>query len=245
MSALARQALFDRAPSPQLRYLIYKARQLTGFLSRYARQYQIFGSAKAVDMLSPRLRSVANAGRAEHYDLLPIDELSEGTAIERVSAVCLRGYTVNQLLRDIDAVSMSHSLEVRVPYLDTGLLDISLSLPDDAKLNPNHSSMRTQDTYRATGAKRILIDVARPYLPKDFDIQPKRGFAMPFDNWLKGPLQDVFMQTLSESQILRRGWFEPKAVTRLKVGFLNGNTSWSEPWLIMMTELWATQVLDQ
>lgn len=49
--------------------------------------------------------------------------------MERVSALCLRGYSNNQLLRDIDAVSMAHSLEVRVPYLDVPLIDLALSLP--------------------------------------------------------------------------------------------------------------------
>ena len=244
LSALALQPFFDDVPSAQLRRLVSKARTLTGFLNRYVRQYQIFGSASASEMISPHLRHQANAGRAEYYDLLTIDELSTGTAIERVMGLCLRGYTTNQLLRDIDAVSMSHSLEVRVPYLDTALVDIALSLPDETKLNLNYAPTRVQDTYRATGAKRILIDVGRPYLPKDFDVQPKRGFAMPFGSWLKGPLKEVFLETLSESCIRRRGWFEPKAVAGIKEGFLAGKQSWPQPWLIMMTELWATQVLD-
>ena len=244
LSALALQPFFDDVPSAQLRRLVSKARTLTGFLNRYVRQYQIFGSAGASEMISPHLRHQANAGRAKYYDLLAIDELSTGTVIERVMGLCLRGYTTNQLLRDIDAVSMSHSLEVRVPYLDTELVNIALSLPDETKLNSNYAPTRVQDTYRATGAKRILIDVGRPYLPKNFDVQPKRGFAMPFGSWLKGPLKEVFLETLSESCIRRRGWFEPKAVAGIKEGFLAGKQSWPQPWLIMMTELWATQVLD-
>ena len=67
---------------------------------------------------------------------------------------------------------------------------------------------------------------------------------MPFGSWLKGPLKEVFLETLSESCIRRRGWFEPKAVAGIKEGFLAGKQSWPQPWLIMMTELWATQVLD-
>ena len=63
-----------------------------------------------------------------------IDELRSASALERVTALATRGYLTNQLLRDIDAVSMAHSLEVRVPYLDTVVVDTALSLPDAAKL---------------------------------------------------------------------------------------------------------------
>ena len=121
-----------------------------------------------------------------------MDEAAQGSTIERVTALCLRGYTSNQLLRDIDAVSMAHSLEIRVPYLDHVVTDTALSLPDHAKLgNVSSLSAPEEATYRETGSKRILIDVGKPLLRKNFDLQPKRGFAMPFEAWLKGPLREV------------------------------------------------------
>ena len=242
LSTVARAPIFDGLLATRLQHKVYRARSLAGFLNRYAMQYQIFGSAGATAMIAPALRHQAQAGRAEYYDLLPIDEVSLGSTIERVTGLCLRGYTCNQLLRDIDATSMSHSLEVRVPYLDPVLADLALSLPDETKLNPEAAG--SQGTYRATGAKRILIDVGRPLLPKDFDVQPKRGFAMPFDNWLKGPLRDIFLETLSETSVRKRGWFYPAAVNDLKEDFLDGRGSWAQPWLIMMTELWAMQVFN-
>jgi len=217
---------------------------MSGFLNRYALQYHIFGSLGAHTIISPDLRSSANLGRAEYFDLLPIDELKHGSAVERVTGLCLRGYTANQLLRDIDATSMAHSLEVRVPYLDTVLADIALSLPDQTKLNPDSSPTGAQNTYRATGAKRILIDAGRPLLPKDFDLQPKRGFAMPFDRWLSEPLKDVFQQALSDETVRNRGWFNVSETARIRDGFLAGRIAWSQPWLLMMTELWASQVFD-
>jgi asparagine synthase (glutamine-hydrolysing) len=217
---------------------------LTGFLNHYALQYRIFGSAGAAELISPGLRHQAEAGRAEYYDLMATDELSGDSAIERVTGLCLRGYTSNQLLRDIDATSMSHSLEVRVPYLDTVLTDMALSLPDQAKLNPLQPSGELQHTYRATGAKRILIDVGRSLLPADLDVQPKRGFAMPFDNWLRGTLKDIFLEALSDSNIRKRGWLDARGVTRIKEDFLNDRGGWAQPWLLMMVELWAAQVLE-
>ena len=86
--------------------------------------------------------------------LKEIDEIAAGRAVDRVSCLCLRGYTKNQLLRDIDAVSMSHSLEIRVPFLDVPLIDLALSLPVAAKLgNADSVTNPAQATYRERGTQ--------------------------------------------------------------------------------------------
>jgi asparagine synthase (glutamine-hydrolysing) len=139
---------------------------------------------------------------------------------------------------------MAHSLEVRVPYLDTEVVDMALSLPSNSKLDPAPLPA-PHDSYQASGAKRILLDVARPLLPKDFDLRHKRGFAMPFDNWLQGPLKAVMLDSLSETSTRKRGWLDPVAVTRVKEEFAAGRSGWARPWLLMMLELWARQVLDR
>ena len=82
-------------------------------------------------------------------------------------------------------------------------------------------------------------------LPKDFDLQPKRGFGMPLDSWLKGPLLEVLLDTLSEEQIRKRGLLDVQAASAVKNSFLEGTLSWAQPWLLMMLELWCREVLDQ
>jgi asparagine synthase (glutamine-hydrolysing) len=216
-----------------------------GFLTHFASNYNIFGSEGASRIIDRNLMKNTQAGQAECVDLQRIDELSQGSAIERVSGLVLRGYTCNQLLRDIDAVSMSHSLEVRVPYLDPVIADLALSLPDTAKLgNPGKNSQASSTTYRSSGAKRILIDVGRTFLPKDFDIQPKRGFSMPFDAWLRGPLNGVLEDTLSVNSVQSRGWLKVSEVKKIKRHFYGKKTGWPQPWLMMMIELWGREVMD-
>jgi asparagine synthase (glutamine-hydrolysing) len=246
LATIARQPVFDPLLLMRGGSGLYKARNWAGFVTKYATQYQIFGALGAARLLSPELRKLAQAGRSLHHDLKAIDELSEGSAIERVTGLCLRGYTNNQLLRDIDAVSMAHSLEVRVPYLDPLVVDIALSLPDSAKLGDlSNLSAPAQSTYRETGAKRILIDVGRPLLPNDIDLQSKRGFGMPFDAWLRGPLREVLLDTLSGGQIQRRGLLDVQEASAIKNRFLEGRPGWAQPWLLMMLELWCREVLDQ
>jgi asparagine synthase (glutamine-hydrolysing) len=225
--------------------LFGRLRQSSGFLAHYFATNPTFEVIPAASILSPDLRRAAQAGRSPHYDLLPIDELSQGSVLERVTGVCLRGYTTNQLLRDIDAASMSHSLEVRVPYLDPIVADVALSLPDKAKMGAMPEDSSRQRSYRESGTKRILLDIAKDLLPKGFDTVPKRGFGMPFDFWLKGSLKDVLIETLSEQTVRARGLLNAQVVGAVRDNFMAGKLQWPQPWLLMMFELWCREVLDR
>ena len=246
LAPAVRLPAFDSLAGAGARERLERLRYSTDFRTRYAATYNIFGGQGAVKVLAPSLRSEAQAGRSAYYDLAAADELEDASCVDRVTGACLRGYTLNQLLRDIDAVSMSHSLEVRVPYLDPIVADAALSLPQQAKLGDvSQLSKRPEiSTYRETGAKRILLDIGKRWLPRDFDLQPKRGFSMPFESWLKGPLREVMLEMLSPQAVKRRGWLDETAVTSVKNDFLSRTGSWSEPWLLMMIELWCREVLD-
>jgi asparagine synthase (glutamine-hydrolysing) len=241
-----RMSIFDELSPGRVRSRIEQLRYTTDFRTRYVGTYNIFGKEGAGRVLARDLRAEAEVGRSAFYDLGATDELPYGSPIERVTGVCLRGYTTNQLLRDIDAVSMSHSLEVRVPYLDPVVADVALSLPDLAKMGPlsAHGSSRPM-SYRDAGTKRILLDIAKPLLPEGYDSLTKRGFGMPFDSWLRGPLEDVLHDSLSEGRVRRRGLLAPSEVAAIKLDFTGGSTNWARPWLLMMLELWSQEVLDR
>jgi asparagine synthase (glutamine-hydrolysing) len=216
-----------------------------GFVGTYAETYQIFGPVGTARLLATGVASAAGAGAPPQRDLAPLDELPTGNAVERVTALATRGYLTNQLLRDIDAVSMAHSLEVRVPYLDPLVVDTALSLPDVAKLGDVATADPYGQTYRETGAKRVLIDVGRRWLPPDFDVQRKRGFAMPFADWMRGPLRDVVADTLDPAIAHKRGLLDATGVGAIRDRFTRFEVGWAEPWLLMMLELWCREVLDR
>lgn len=246
IASLARRPELDSLVPIKGGYRFGHWRDNEGFLGRYYSTNSIFEPAWTARLLNTQLRSKAQAGRSPHYDLQPIDELPNGSVLERVTGLCLRGYTTNQLLRDIDAASMAHSLEVRVPYLDPVVADLALSLPDSAKLTtPPSSWFEPPRTYREAGTKRILLDVAKSYLPAGFDTKPKRGFGMPFASWLHGPLREVFRETLSESSVRARGLLDAPAVADVRDQFLAGTAQWPQPWLLMMIEMWCREILDR
>jgi len=242
---IARCGIFDPILEGRWGKLLDKVRGQSLFLPYYARQHQVFGAHGAARILSAELKSLSQIRLPPETVAAMADELPEASPVDRVTALCLRGYTQNQLLRDIDAVSMSHSLEVRVPYLDPKVVDLALSLPVSAKLGDGaFASGAANSTYRETGLKRILVDASRGLVPNNIDLQQKRGFAMPFDSWMRGPLREVVEDTLSPSSVSNRGFFDVKAVLSYYERFFAQASSWVFLWLLMITELWCREVLD-
>jgi asparagine synthase (glutamine-hydrolysing) len=89
------------------------------------------------------------------------------------------------LLRDTDSVSMSRSLEVRVPLLDTPVVEFVNSLPDAAR-------------QRAGKQKALLVEALSGLLPEEILGQQKRTFTLPWQEWLRGPLRPKLEASFSE-----------------------------------------------
>ena len=212
--------------------------------SAFGRQLQIMGLARARSLLAKGLRSTPDLQSAERV-FQQADLLRDAAPdmVSRISALCIGTYLQNQLLRDIDAVSMASSLEVRVPFLDVDLVETALSLPDSSKL-ARPASAGSGYSYAESGAKRVLIDAVRDLLPPDIASQRKHGFTMPMTAWLRGPLREIREATLSPRAVAARGLLNPEEIKRIHRRFLEGNAPWPLVWLPMILELWCREVLD-
>jgi asparagine synthase (glutamine-hydrolysing) len=148
-----------------------------------------------------------------------------------VSWLELRSYMVNTLLRDADSLSMSNSLEVRVPFLDHPLVEYVMRLPASAKL-------------RGRVSKPLLVEALGDLLPKEVIAQRKRTFTFPWEKWLRGPLQARVADSLQNlSPVLLRSLDEHK-VRNVWQDFLSGRTSWSRPWSLYVLNEWTQRHLE-
>lgn len=211
-----------------------------GFIPRYVSEYRHFNPIQTADLLG---LSAASAAVRDEDDLAAVDFLSNAGALDRTTAICLGGYTGNQLLRDIDSASMAHSLEVRVPFLDPTIVDFALSLPPDARLGIPETSAAA-GSYRASGAKRILVDIAARLLPPQVTARSKRGFSMPVDVWLKGPLRPLMESTIRHLSPAVMRIVDQAAAARVLDRFLQGRCHWGQPWILMVLELWSRDLLS-
>lgn len=138
--------------------------------------------------------------------------LSRVPEADRVSALEIRQYLQSQLLRDTDAASMAHSLEVRTPLVDRDLLMTVASVPARERF--------------AGRAKRPLRQAPRPSVPTELWKRRKQGFALPIDQWLRSKRLDL---TLPSHPAL-----SDQAMEHVKEGFESGRQHWSRYWALVV-----------
>jgi asparagine synthase (glutamine-hydrolysing) len=130
-----------------------------------------------------------------------------------------RCYLGNQLLRDTDSMSMAHSIEARVPFLDHRLVESVVRLSHAAKLS-------------GEGNKPLLLRSLEEPLPREVWDRPKRGFTLPFRRFLMERREELLARTLAFA------CFEADAVRRLWIRFAEGRVHWSRPWAIFAYGSW-------
>ena len=135
-----------------------------------------------------------------------------------------RGYMAEVLLRDSDEFSMAHSLELRVPFVDLPLAEWTWS-QDPALL-----------FARDLAPKAHLAAACADLLPPALLERQKRGFTLPFAQWLRGPLRPFMEDTLGSVSAARSGLFDPYVSGRLWRAFRDGSDdrAWSRVWSLAL-----------
>ncbi len=95
-----------------------------------------------------------------------------------------------------DKLSMAHSLEPRVPFMDNDLVDFAMQCPVELKLNnlgevirlnENEVGRKANQYFQKTNdGKQILRDMMSRYIPTDIIEAKKQGFSSPDASWFKG-----------------------------------------------------------
>jgi asparagine synthase (glutamine-hydrolysing) len=151
------------------------------------------------------------------------------TLLQQVSQFEITGYMRNTLLRDSDVFSMSHGLELRVPFVDREVARVAMGFPDSQKLRRGMS-------------KPILVETMKDVLPKSLLSRPKQGFTLPFEKWMRQDLLQEIDSTLTSRDLSRVG-LSAEAVQRVWSAFQHGKrtTTWSRPWALYTLKRWADQ----
>jgi asparagine synthase (glutamine-hydrolysing) len=150
-----------------------------------------------------------------------VREISPLDVVNQVSVLQGATYMANTLLRDTDAMSMAHSLEVRSPLVDHKLWEFVLPLRRQLKLD-------------SSVPKPLLLEAACQRLPREVYARRKMGFTLPFDRWLRGPLKDVIGLELSGRGDEEWWPVDPAAASAVWEAFLRGKTSRSRPWSLFV-----------
>ncbi len=132
----------------------------------------------------------------------------------------------NDMLRKVDLMSMSNSLEVRTPFLDHNLVEYVFSLPSEYKIDQKNR-------------KKILKDAFKNELPKEVFERKKHGFEIPLEKWFRGELKSFINQDIFERNIaVKEGILSKSGLSNLKYVWYNNPTG-DAPY-----HLWTLIVLD-
>ena len=137
----------------------------------------------------------------------------EASFLDSLVSLEFHHYLQNQLLKDTDFMSMSHSIEARVPYLDPAVVEFVLGVPAAQRL-------------RGQAPKPLLVNALGDRLPRNVWDRPKRGFTFPFGEWMRSDLG------MLEADVQSRRLFDSRAVKDIWAQFRQGGVHWSRPWAL-------------
>ena len=119
------------------------------------------------------------------------DAMIDAAPVDATSRLELTRYMRNQLLRDADTMGMSQGVEIRVPFVDSLVVDTASRIHHRDRLRPG----------------KALLREAVPEIPAWIAEQPKRGFMFPIDDWLRAEWRDVFTSVEQRTGVAIGPWY--------------------------------------
>jgi asparagine synthase (glutamine-hydrolysing) len=182
------------------------------------------------EIFAPDVRAELLDGRrgADPLDLYRARwaETEGAEALARLQDLDLGLPMVDDLLVKTDRMSMTHSLEARVPFLDSAVAELALALPTSAKV-------------RGLAKKRLLRRAVAPLVPRSIVHGRKRGFSIPAAAWLRGPLVPFAREHLSPARVRAQGVLDPAAVQRVLDAHVSRREDLSRQlWGLICLSLW-------
>jgi asparagine synthase (glutamine-hydrolysing) len=152
----------------------------------------------------------------------------------------MQTYMADLLVRQ-DKMTMAHSMENRVPFLDRELVSFVRSLPIEYLVG---SRIYRRDT-RMRNTKKILKELAGRFFDPSFVHRRKSGFALPLASYFGQPRFRELMHDRLLPGIRARGVFKPETIERWWHQVSNDGRPVHEAlWIAVSFELWAQRTLD-
>lgn len=130
------------------------------------------------------------------------------------------------MLAKVDRMCMMNSLEARVPFLDSKIVDFAFKLPITYKLEGSNK-------------KKILKDTFKDLLPEQVFDFSKKGFGLPLRVWFKKELKEELLQLLDEAAVQRQGIFEADFIRKIvEEHMTNKENHSSKLWLLFVFQKW-------
>jgi asparagine synthase (glutamine-hydrolysing) len=209
---------------PRFRYTYYAYLKLASSYERLATLRRKLTDCEISRAVTPEISKEFSFNQILRY--IEAFNLKHENNIYDISLYECKGYLLNTLLRDADALSMGNSLEVRPIFLDHKLAEFALSLPDESK-------------WKNGIGKSVLKDACADLLPPNFFLRKKTGFTLPISRWINNELKSRAIDTFNDvnSRIFFSKYFLKNSVDNLS----NPRRSWNNYMIFVFLE-WAKKM---
>ncbi|MEX2156171.1 MAG: asparagine synthase (glutamine-hydrolyzing) [Gemmatimonadales bacterium] len=199
-----------------------------------AHYFRWIRESELVALYTPEVRAQISTEAVDQPMLDYLAQLPAGVGrLNRMLALEQRFFLADHNLTYTDKMSMAAGVEVRVPFLDTDLLDFAARIPERFK---QHGRV----------GKWVLKKAMERFLPHDVIYRPKSGFGAPLRRWMRGELRPLFGDLLSTESLKKRGLFEPDAVHRLVRRNDSGGLDAAYTLLTLLSiEIWCRKFIDR
>lgn len=203
------------------------------FEERYLGFGTYFTDAMKQRLYSDATKSEMSGLDAYGHHRTYFDKCQNVSPLNRLLYVDFKTFMPALNLDTTDRTSMAANLEVRVPFLNKEMLDLTCRIPTLLKL-------------KGLKRKYILKKAAEQLLPKDVVWRKKAGFGAPIRSWLRGALRPMVDDLLSESRVKERALFDPATVREVIDTNLSGREDYNLHVFFLLTlELWMQEFLDK
>lgn len=186
------------------------------------------GSATGESLYRQIMTSAKCEALVQDVDAMPVQEETRyaDEFLKQMMATDINEYLPGDILVKVDRAAMATGLETRVPLLDRNLVQWALGLPSRA--------LRARQ-----GGKEPLRKLLAERLPVQLMRHPKKGFGVPLDSWLRGPLREWAESKLTVESLVRTEAFSPERVRRAWHEHLSGQSNrQTEIWRVLMYQQW-------
>jgi asparagine synthase (glutamine-hydrolysing) len=197
----------------------------------YANTLQLCRPPLRRRLLAPDVAATLNGHRPETaacaaFAAAPADDPLAGMIAADVATLLPDDYLVK-----VDRASMAHGLEVRPPLLDHELLELTARIPSALKVHDGQT-------------KWVMKQAFRGRLPGDTLTRPKQGFEVPVDNWLRGPLREMFEDVALAPNARLHGLIDrPVAADLFRAHRRGTGRHGAVLWSVLVLACWADRYL--
>ncbi|OZG49067.1 asparagine synthase (glutamine-hydrolyzing) [Bombiscardovia coagulans] len=185
-------------------------------------QPTIFSSRQANDLLQPKYRNDTTVNSLYQEDFAKVKDAED---VKQMQYIDLHHFMLNDILQKADKISMAHSLELRVPYLDRQVAEMASTIPSSMLFNRHNS-------------KDIFRRAARRHLPDEWAKRPKMGFPVPIKSWLRQERYYKQVRELFQEEWVSDIFNQEQIVNLLDANYRGDTDSRRQVWNIFTFLTW-------